>query len=64
MPDLFSGSGKGDQLVKVNVEVPTRLTEEQKKLLKEFARTLGEKPTSKGFIEKVKKHLGKVTRNQ
>jgi len=55
VPDLLSGSGKGDQLVRVTVDVPQRLTEEQKKLLKEFARTLGEKQTSKGFIEKVKR---------
>lgn len=55
IPSLFSGSGKGDQLVRVTVKVPQRLTDEQKKLLKEFAQTLGEKETAKGFIEKVKK---------
>jgi molecular chaperone DnaJ len=55
--DLLSGSGKGDQLIRVNVDVPQRLTEEQKGLLKEFAGTLGEKkgPKSKGFFDKVKK---------
>ena len=30
-------SGKGDQLVKIKVEVPTKLTDEQKDLLREFA---------------------------
>ena len=55
VPDLLSGSGKGDQLARVNVDVPRRLTEEQKRLLKEFARTLGEKATQKGFMDKVKK---------
>ena len=56
VPDLFSGSGKGDQLVKINVEVPTRLTNEQKRLLTEFARTLNEDGSDKSnFINKVKK---------
>ncbi len=55
VPDLLSGSGKGDQLVRVTVDVPQRLTEEQKRLLKEFAHTLGEKATQKGFMDKVKK---------
>lgn len=57
VPDLLSGSGKGDQLVRVTVDVPQRLTEEQRKLLKEFAHTLGEKepPKSKSFMDKVKK---------
>lgn len=55
VPDIFSGSGKGDQLVKVNVAVPQGLTQEQKKLLKDFAHTLGEDVSSKGFMDKVKK---------
>lgn len=55
VPDLLSGTGKGDQLVKVNVDVPQKLTDEQKRLLKEFACTLGEKATSKGFMDKMKK---------
>lgn len=36
MPRM-GGSGRGDQLVRVNVKVPTKLTREQKKLLEEFA---------------------------
>lgn len=56
VPDLLSGYGKGDQLVRVSVDVPERLTEEQKRLLKEFAGTLGEKKTQKkGLMDKVKK---------
>lgn len=31
------GNGCGDQFVKVNVEIPTRLTRQQKELLEEFA---------------------------
>lgn len=44
------GSGKGDELVKVKVEVPTKLNEKQKQLLKEFAEISGEKIKSKGFF--------------
>ena len=57
VPDIFSGSGKGDQLVRVRVEVPRRLTDDQKRLLEEFARTLGESKRAKpkGFMNKVKK---------
>jgi molecular chaperone DnaJ len=43
-------SGKGDELVKINVEVPTKLNDRQKKLLKEFAEISGEKVKSKGFF--------------
>ena len=55
VPNLFSGSGKGDQLVKVSVDVPERLTDEQKRILKEFSRTLGESSKSKTFFDKIKK---------
>ncbi|MBU4221886.1 MAG: molecular chaperone DnaJ [Euryarchaeota archaeon] len=44
------GSGKGDELVKIKVEVPTKLNEKQKQLLKEFAEISGEKIKSKGFF--------------
>ncbi len=44
------GSGKGDELVKVKVEVPTKLNDRQKKLLQEFAEISGEKLKSKGFF--------------
>jgi molecular chaperone DnaJ len=44
-------SGKGDELVKVKVEVPTKLNDRQKKLLQEFAEISGEKRKSKGFFE-------------
>jgi len=42
IPDL-SGRGKGDQHVIVKVEVPSRLTAEQRELLRQFAATTGEK---------------------
>ena len=56
MPSLRGGS-QGDQLLRVQVEVPQSLTSEQKKLLEEFARVSGDaaEPTSKSFFEKAKK---------
>lgn len=36
------GSGRGDQIVQLRVEIPTRLTERQKQLLREFAEEAGE----------------------
>lgn len=55
IPDLH-GYGRGDQLVRVKIIVPTKLTEEQKKVLRQFARLSGENPAGveKGFFEKVK----------
>ena len=38
----LNANGKGDLLVTVNIEVPKRLTDEQKKLLEQYAETLGE----------------------
>ncbi len=49
-------SGKGDQLVRVRVEVPTKLNERQRQILKEFAELSGEK-RSKGIFEKVKERI-------
>lgn len=49
--------GRGDQLVKVQIDVPTDLSQEQKKSLKEFARLSGENigPLSIFFLEKMRK---------
>jgi hypothetical protein len=38
---VFGGYGKGDQLVKVMVEVPEKLNAEQERLLRDFARSVG-----------------------
>ncbi|MEO7411875.1 MAG: molecular chaperone DnaJ [Opitutaceae bacterium] len=56
MPSLRGGR-QGDQLVRVQVEVPQSLTSEQRKLLEDFARVSGDaaEPTSKSFFEKAKK---------
>ena len=49
--------GRGDQLVKVQVEVPTDLTQEQKKALKEYAKASSQDsgPLSRSFAEKMKR---------
>ena len=59
MPRLRSGS-KGDQLVKVIIEVPTRLTSDQRRKLEEFAEVCGDpaNPMSESFFEKAKRFFG------
>jgi len=54
------GSGRGDELVRLIVETPRKLTARQRELLEEFARTSGEEvhPLSKGFFDKVKEMFG------
>lgn len=56
MPDLRTKQ-KGDQLIRVQIEVPTRLTAEQREKLEAFAVACGdaENPVSEGFFEKAKK---------
>lgn len=50
------GYGRGDQYVKVIVQVPTKLTEKQREILNQFALESGEKVSEhkKGFFDKVK----------
>lgn len=43
-------SGKGDELVKIKVDVPAKLNDRQKQLLREFAEASGEKIKSRGFF--------------
>jgi molecular chaperone DnaJ len=56
----LNGYGRGDQLVRVVVETPRKLSQRQRELLEEFARLSGEEvhPLSKSFLEKVKSMLG------
>ena len=54
---VLQGFGRGDQRVLVNVQVPRRLTEEQRGLLEEFERDASTRtPTDadEGFFEKLK----------
>ncbi len=46
-------SGHGDQLVIVNVDIPSKLSKEQRELFEKLAKTLGTevKPKEKGFID-------------
>ncbi|HEY2406522.1 MAG TPA: molecular chaperone DnaJ [Polyangiaceae bacterium] len=48
--------GRGDQLVEVGVEVPSRLTEKARSLIEELGRELGEdvQPQQKSFLEKLR----------
>ena len=59
LPDLRSGR-RGDELIQVAIEIPKRLTREQEKLLRDFAKTEDKSafPESKRFFEKLKKHFG------
>ncbi len=59
MPDL-RGYQKGDQFVKVQLETPTKLTKEQKELLRQFedASQQHSYPLHKRFLEKIKRSLG------
>jgi molecular chaperone DnaJ len=53
IPDLH-GRGKGDLFIELQVDVPTKLSAEQRELLKQFAASLGEKvPEKKGFVERL-----------
>src|SRR5437763_9361989 len=53
---VLQGFGRGDQRVLVNVAVPRRLTDEQRRLLGEFARSTDEETyrADEGFFEKLK----------
>jgi molecular chaperone DnaJ len=53
-------SGRGDELVIVNVEVPAKLTKEQRELFEKLAPTLGTtpKPHEKGFLDWLNEALG------
>jgi len=59
VPHLRS-NGRGDQLVVVNVAVPTRLTAEQRQLFEQLARSLGSevRPQERSFFDWLKETLG------
>ena len=54
------GSGRGDQYVIVEIEVPKNMNSKQKKLLAEFGESLGMQnfQSKKGFFDKMKKAFG------
>ncbi len=59
VPHLRS-NGRGDQLVIVNVEIPSRLTQEQRQLFEQLAKSLGSevRPQERGFLDWLKDALG------
>jgi molecular chaperone DnaJ len=59
IPDI-NGYGRGDEIVRILVETPRKLSARQRELLEEFARLSGEEvhPLSKSFLEKVRSMLG------
>ncbi len=59
IPHIRNRKNRGDQYVKVYIEVPKGLNDKQKDLLKEFAKTTGaHQPEQTSFFEKVKKKFG------
>ena len=60
MPDVHSYT-RGDQLVRINVEIPTELNNQERKLIEQFAALRGEDIEKEGFVDKLKKHFGKIT---
>jgi molecular chaperone DnaJ len=59
LPDLRRGK-RGDELVEVLIEIPSRLNARQEQLLREFALTEDRSvlPRSKGFFDKLMGYLG------
>lgn len=51
-----NGKGRGDEYVRVSIEVPTNLTAKQKEMLRDFESSTGEKNYAKrkGFFDKIK----------
>ena len=56
----LNGKGRGDQYVKVNVEIPKRLTRTQREALKKFEETLKDEnyEQRKGFFKTLKEMFG------
>lgn len=48
------GGMQGDLICRIIVETPTNLTHEQRTLLEQFAKSLGQDPKKKGFFDKIK----------
>jgi len=60
IPHLRRKDHRGDQLVIVNVEIPSKLTKEQRELFEKLATTLGTtaSPSEKGFVDWLTEALG------
>jgi len=55
---VIHGRGRGDQFVKVVVDIPRKMDRQQKKLMEEFRKTIDkeETETKKGFFERLREH--------
>jgi molecular chaperone DnaJ len=53
-------SGRGDQKIMINVDIPTKLSQEQRELFEQLAATLGSTPTpkEKGFFDWLNEAFG------
>jgi len=60
VPHLHHKDRRGDELVLVNVEIPAKLTKEQRELFEQLAATLNAavKPSEKGFLDWLNEALG------
>ncbi len=56
----LQGYARGDELVRVHVDVPRKLSARQRELLEEYARNGGEEvaPVNKGFLDRVREMFG------
>lgn len=57
---FLRATGRGDQLIILNVTVPTRLTPEQRELFEQLGKSLGREviPQERSFIDKLRDALG------
>ncbi|MEM6674121.1 MAG: molecular chaperone DnaJ [Planctomycetota bacterium] len=53
----LEGRGRGDQLVRVFCEIPTKLSDRQRELLEEFQEIEGEKTGKKSFFDRVTEYF-------
>ncbi|NMA83272.1 MAG: molecular chaperone DnaJ [Epulopiscium sp.] len=62
IPNLRNPKIRGDQYVTVSIDVPTKLNDEQRKKLEEFAKISGDDvhPQRKSFFDKVKDAFGEA----
>lgn len=60
VPHVHHPSKRGDQLVVINVDVPSKLTAEQRKLFEQLMNTLGNdaKPKQKGILDGLNESIG------
>jgi molecular chaperone DnaJ len=56
----LGGQGRGDQIVRIFVEVPTKISDRQRELLEQFAKESGTEvsPVAKGFMDKLRDLFG------